>query len=1162
MKNDHWRFIRTAAVVLCVLALAAGCLWSQETRGTILGRVVDPSGAVVVAAEVHATNVETGVVATARTNEAGNYSLPYLLAGMYTVQVEMKGFKKMVRENVQVRIRESVELNLQMQLGETSEMVEVRAETPLLSTAEVSLGQVVDSRLITDLPSFGGSPLDLVSLAPGVMNSTDLRVRKTNQIGAASSFGVDGASALSNDFTIDGVANTAKYYTNTSYVAFVPPQTSVSEFKVQTASFDAAIGHAMGSLVNVSTKSGTNELHGIASYVMQNSALNCPTIFQNRAGTKVPVYQDHRYGISVGGPVLLPKAYDGRNRTFWFFAWEKNTFGTPQQFTSTVPTAAIRTGDLSALLKLGGNYQVYDPFTTTPAAGGRFTRQPIAGNIIPASRLDPVAVKMMQYWPLPNQPGTSEGRNNWINTNKSLFGNNTYLGRLDHVFNTAHRTYLRLNRDYYFQDQNHAFNTDIEGTLGKRWLYGAALDHVWVPSPSFFVNFRYGITQMNFEDRRTSQGFDYSTLGFSKQFLDLIEHKDVAPFPYLSVSPFTTLSSLGWGIGDGTLTSQIHTFTANETKMRGDHTITFGGEFRTYRENRFIIPWEISPQLTFSSSYTRGPLDNSTAPPVGGEITAFLLGIPGGQMTRTASFSAQDVYYGLYVQDNFKITPTLTLNLGLRWEYEAPITERFNRSVTQFAFDQSSPIEAQARANYAANPIPEIAVADFRVRGGLLFAGSGNRNLYKASKNDFLPRIALAWQARPSTVLRLGYGIYYDTIGIANRNPIQTGFSQETPIQATMDSGQTYIATLANPFPNGLMQAPGASGGLSTYLGQSVSYFTEQGKRGYSQRWSLGVQRVLPFSFLVEGSYVGSRGTHLGLSHDINITPRQYLSTLGVRDQATINYLSAVFPSPFYGVLPIYGQNTSRSSLLRPYPQFGSVTVLDPVGYSWYHSMQLRAEKRFSHGFTFQLAYTFSRNMDATTFLNSSDPRPYEQLSTLDRPHRTVASALWDLPFGRGRRYGSGMNRAADYALGGWRLGWMMQRQSGPSIGWGDIWTLFTGDSTKVGLSKSERSVDRWFNINAGFNRNSAQQLGSNIRVSPTYFSNLRNDGQVRWDFSMVKDLPVAERLKMQVRAECINAWNHPNLKTVTTSVTSSTFGMITSQDVPRVWQMSLRATF
>lgn len=1148
--------------VFCALAFSAANLWSQETRGIILGRVVDPSGAVMVNAEIRATNAETGVVATARTNESGNYSLPYLLAGMYTVQAEMTGFKRVVRENVQVRIRESVELNLQMQLGETSETVHVTAETPLLSTAEVSLGQVIDSRLIADLPSFGGSPLDLVHLAPGVMNSTDLRVRKTNQVGAASSFSVDGASAASNDFTIDGVPNTMKYYTNTSYVAFVPPQTSVSEFKVQTASFDAAIGHSMGALVNVSTKSGTNDLHGVASYVMQNSALNAPTIFQNRAGTKVPVYQDHRYGISVGGPVLVPKVYDGRNRTFWFYAWERNTFGTPQQFTSTVPTAAYRTGDLSALLKLGANYQLYDPFTTTPAAGGRFTRQPIPGNIIPASRLDPVALKMMQYWPLPNQPGSSEGRNNWINTNKSLFGNQTHLTRLDHAFSAAHRTYVRLNRDYYYQDQNHAFNNDIEGTIGKRWLYGAALDHVWLINPTLVANFRYGITQGNFEDRRTSQGFDYSGLGFSKQMLDLIVHKDVAPFPNLTVAPFTTLSSMGWGIGDGTLTSQIHTSTANVTKMHGDHTITFGGEFRAYRENRNIIPYELSPQFSFANTYTRGPNDNSTAPPVGGEIAAFLLGIPGGQMTKTASFAAQDAYYGLYVQDNFKLTPTLTLNLGLRWEYEAPMTERYNRSVTGFAFDQASPIEAQVRANYAARPIPEIAAADFRVRGGLLFAGSGNRSLYNASKNDFLPRIALAWQPRRNTVLRAGFGIYYDTIGIANRQPIQTGFSQQTPIQATLDSGQTYIATNANPFPNGLMDPAGAAGGLSTYLGQAVSFFGQEGKRAYSQRWSFGIQQVLPGSFLVETSYVGNRGTHLGFNRNLNVTPRQYLSTSGVRDQPTINYLSASFASPFSGVLPIYGQNMARSSLLRPYPQFGDVTVTEYDGYSWYHALQVRSEKRFSRGFTFQLAYTFSRNMDATSLLNTSDPRPYEQLSALDRPHRFVASALWELPFGRGKHFGASLNRAADFLVGGWRLGWVMQRQSGPAIGWGDVWTLFTGDSTKVGLSKSERNVDRWFNTDAGFNKNSAQQLSSHIRVSPNYFSNLRQDGQVRWDFSALKSFQVHEKVSAQFRAECINAWNHPNLKNANTGVTGSTFGTITSQDIPRVWQMSLRMTF
>jgi hypothetical protein len=1152
----------TALLVLC------SPLRSQETRGTILGRVTDPSGALIAGAEVRATNDATGVSTNARSNEAGNYALPYLLPGFYTIQAEMSGFKRFVREGIQVRIRDTVEVNLEMQLGDTSESIEVKAETPLLSTADVSLGQTVDSRQITELPSFGGSPMDLVHLTPGMMNNTDLRVRKLSQVGANSSFTVDGTGVWTNDFTVDGVSDTMKYYTGNAYMAFVPPQSAVSEFRVQSSSFDASVGHTMGALVNVSTKSGTNQLHGEMHEVLQNSALNCRNIFQNRSGQRIPQYQDHRYGVSGGGPVYIPHVYNGKNKTFWFYAYEANPWVTPATWIGAVPTLGMRKGDLSDLLKIGPNYQVYDPRSTAAAPDGRYSRQPIPNNIIPPSLLDPVAQKILNYWPLPNAAGNADGSNNWFTVENGHYDSWLNMGRVDHAFSASHRFYLRASTDFYSQNQTHRFNTPWDGEYGRRRIHSVALDDVYVLNPTLLVNVRYGLTQQNFEDRRTSQGFDLSTLGFSPQTVALVTDKKNATFPNVNIGSILPLSTNGYAVGDGMASSQTHSFMGSATLTRGDHSFQFGGEFRAYREFRNNNPYELSPQLTFSSAYTRGPFNTSPAPPVGGEMTAFLLGIPGGQMTRTASFASQELYYALYIQDNIKLTPKLTLNLGLRYELETPLTERFNRSVSQFASDVASPIEAQAITNYTAsypaNPIAELPVSQFRVRGGLLFAGvSGNpRELWKGSKNDFLPRIGLAWQAFPHTVVRAGYAIFYDTIGTANRAPLQYGYSQQTPIQASLDNGLTYIATLANPFPKGLLPPPGAAGGLSTYLGQSISAFTAQGKRPYAQRWSFGIQRVLPGQVLAEATYVGNRGTHIGVSHDLDFLPAQYFSKSLVRDQSTINYLAQSFPNPLSGTNSIYGTTTSRSSILRPYPQFSSLTVSDPVGYTWYHSLQMRAEKRFAHGYNFQMAYTWAKTMDATSFLNASDPVPYRRVPSLDRPQRIAFSALWDLPVGRGRSWGGSMPKPVDLLVGGWRLGMVLQLQSGPPLGWGDIWTLFTGNPDNVKLPGDQRSVDRWFNIDAGFNRNSAQQLASNIRYSSPAFSNLRADRQERTDFSIVKSFPVKERLKFEFRAEGINAWNHPNLFSPNTSPTASTFGTITQQDVPRVWQLSLRLTY
>jgi hypothetical protein len=383
-----------------------------------------------------------------------------------------------------------------------------------------------------------------------------------------------------------------------------------------------------------------------------------------------------------------------------------------------------------------------------------------------------------------------------------------------------------------------------------------------------------------------------------------------------------------------------------------------------------------------------------------------------------------------------------------------------------------------------------------------------------------------------------------------------------TPIQASLDSGQTYIATTANPFPSGLLEPLGAKGGLSTNLGQAVSFFRRRRQHPYAQRWSFGFQQLLPGQFMAEASYVGNRNTRLEVSRNYNAVPAQYLSRSPVRDQQTINYLAQSFPSPLYGTNPIYGTNISRSGLLVPYPHFSGVSATEPVGYSWYHSLQMRGEKRFSRGYSFQLSYTWSKLMEAASFLNASDPLPYESLSSLDRTHRLAASWIWELPFGRGRRFGGNLPGPVNFVAGGWQLSGAVQRQSGPPLAWGDVWTLFTGNPEDVKLPKSQRSVDRWFNVNAGFNRNSAQQLASNIRVSPIYFSDLRADGQARWDFAAIKSFKIVEQVRLQFRAEVVNAWNHPNLMTPVMTPTSSTFGMITSQDATRSWIMSLWLRF
>lgn len=1147
-----------AATVACIAIVNA-----QETRGAIQGRVSDPSGGAIAGAEVRASNAATGLEITAHTNESGNYVLPYLLPGAYTIEAQAAGFKKAVREGIELRINDRVDVNLQLEVGQTSESVEVHAETPLLDTATSSLGQVVDQRRVLDLPTFGGSVMVLVQLAPGVINTTDMRLAKAGSfsINKNSQIATDGAGQYNNEFTLDGVSNTQAEAGSTR-VGFIPPSAAVSEFKVQTAPYDASAGHTVGSVINVSTKSGTNQLHGQAEWALRNSMFDAPNIFQNRSGQGVPHYTDNRWGIVAGGPVWLPKIYDGRNRTFWFYGYSGNKFGVPQSFVSTVPTAAMRKGDLSALLALGPQYQIYDPATTVAIGGGRFQRQPFEGNIIPLNRLDPVAQKILAYWPLPNQPGNRDGSSNYFYTPSALENTWDHLARFDQAFTPNHRIFVRMHTDFWEENKNHTFPNDpAVGIILNRHNKGVAFDDVYVINSAFLFNFRYGLEFGDFLERRGSRGFDLASLGFSPQLTSLI-NRSIATFPNVRVGNLTQLGN--WESGDGGTSSLTHSFAGVFTRLVGSHNLRFGPEFRVYRQNFNRFPLDTAPQLIFSTTYTRGPLDSSAAPAVGGELASFLLGIPGGELDRTASYAQQDKWFGVFIQDDWKVAPRLTLNIGLRYEYEAPVTERYNRSVAHFAFDQPNPIEAQAQANYAKSPLPELPSSQFRVIGGLTFAGVGGnpRTYWQPDKTDFMPRFGLAYQLFNKTTLRAGYGIFFDTVGVNKTAGLQYGFSQATPIQASLDSGLTYVATTGNPLPGGLLPPLGASGGLATNLGQDIRFYPFERPRPYVQRWSFGLQQELPGQFLVEATYVGNRGTRLGVNKELNGTPARYLSTSPTRDATTINFLSQSFPNPFFGTSPIYTANISRAALLRPYPEFGSVMVEQPVGYSWYHALQARVEKRFSHDYTFQLSYTWSKAMQATEFLNPTDAVPYRSISDLDRTHHLVVTWIWDLPFGRGKRFGNRMPVALDMIAGGWQLNGVVQRQSGPPLGFGDVWTLFTGNPDDVVLPKDQRSPDHWFNVNAGFNRNSAQQLANNIRVSPLRFSGIRGDGQARWDFSAIKKFRIRESVELQYRAECINAFNHPNLFAPNTNVTSSAFGTVTNQDVPRLWQMSLVLRF
>jgi hypothetical protein len=544
-----------------------------------------------------------------------------------------------------------------------------------------------------------------------------------------------------------------------------------------------------------------------------------------------------------------------------------------------------------------------------------------------------------------------------------------------------------------------------------------------------------------------------------------------------------------------------------------------------------------------------------------------LLGITSsGYVDRRSSYAEQSSTWGLFVHDDWKVSRRLTINAGLRYETESPVTERYNRSLLGFDPAAALPIASQVQSTYTQNPAPGLPASQFGVHGGLTFAGVNGepRNLWNRYGRSFMPRIGLAYSLNRKTVIRAGYGIYYGFLGVRRTNVIQSvGFTQRTFLVPTVD-GVNFTATLANPFPNGIQDPPGASAGAMTGIGQAISFFNQNPQPSYMQRWSFGIQRELARGIVFDFSYVGNRGTHLELTRNLDAVPNQYLSRLPVRDTATINYLTQNVPNPFYPMFP----NTSLasavvplSSLLIPYPQFSSVTTTTNQGYSWYHSLEAKAEKRFSRGITLTGAYTYSKFMEATGYLNAADPMPYRVISDQDFTHRVSTSAIYELPLGKGRRFLSGAHGFWNALVGGWQAEGIFVAQTGAPLAWGNI--IFNGNVEDIPLSRGQRGVSQWFNVNAGFVRNSAQQLANNLRTFPTRLSGVRGPGITNFDLSAIKSTRIHEKAKVEFRVESLNAMNHPLFANPNVDPTSSAFGVISAQNNnPRRIQLSLKAVF
>jgi len=1147
-----------------IVLVAVTGLFAQEYRGTLLGSVLDMSGSRVPDARVTATNTATNVRSTTQTNANGDYTLPYLQPGEYELRVEAKSFKSYQRGPIELRIDASLRVDVQLEIGTVTETVVVTAPVPLLDTASASAGQVVDKVGIEELPFAKGVPYHLIDMSPGVTLRTGA-IEENPYDFSISNFAVAG-STDSSAVSIDGVITGGIMGAGSFPPSFSPPQESVEEFRVQTTTFDATQGFTTASNLNLSIKSGTNAPHGALYYQFTRPWLAANEYFEMVHGIPkadaAPWYW--RLGGAVGGPVFIPKVYNGKNRTFFFASGERLRLHQIYGRTYTVPTPGERTGDFSALLSVGSQYQIYDPATRVTAPGGRYLENPFPGNILPASRISPIASSLLKFWPaqdaitptgVNNYPSPSDGKLEWY-----------WAGvvRIDHNVSDRQRIFFSFHH-YHRNNQDAPCFQAAQNSAGcgLSWVVnpiGGAFDDVYTFSPSFIMDFRVGFERypriVDFLPWNQAGSWSYASIGMPA-VLDSYTPVDIRRMPAFSPAGYTGIpnySGLTW------YSSDIPSVSLNFTKTFGSHTFRFGWEGRQYEEYINAPGVATTGSFTFGTTYTQGPNDNSPASPIGQGLAQMLLGQPtAGEIDRNPSSADKSQSWGAYFQEDWRVTPHLTLNLGLRYEYQGPTVERYNRSVTGFNSQAPLPIAAQVQANYLSNPTPEVS--QLPVQGGLLFAGVNGQSSaeWPGDHTRFMPRFGLAYTLNSKTVFRGGYGIFTGVGGISFATSNQEGFSLQNFMVPTLDNGLSFIANLANPFPSGItMTPPGAALGAMTYAGKSVSFFNQSIVPPYIQRWQMGVQRELPGRVLLDVSYAGNHGLKLYTTRNLDALPDRYLSTSPVRDQTTINYLTANLPNPFYPLLPgtsLSGTTVARSQLLLPYPQFTGVSMSTNQGYDWYDALQVRIERRMSNGLTVHANYTWSKWMAATTYLNAGDASPVYQPSSLDFPHSGTVSAIYEIPLGDGRKFLAHSSRLINFIFGRWQLEGLFHYQSGQALGFGNA--LLTG--SPIVLPSAQRSINQWFNTKA-FVTASASQLANNLVTLHSLFSNIRSDCLKQADLSAMKKFTLHERFYFELRAEFLNAFNNVFLGAPNTSPTSSAFGTVTSDNgAPRNANLGLR---
>jgi hypothetical protein len=1223
-------------MVLLVIALAltlATVLFGQAYFGTVSGELTDTTGAVVTEAKIVLTDQQKGFHFETSSDSSGRYLFRSIPPGVYVVNVLASGFGKTESAAFKVDINENATANLVLKVAAATQTVQVEAAAQTIQTEDAETGQVVNRRFINDLPLIDRNIESLTSLAPGVTEMDD----QCPEPCLGTNFVSNGSRGASADFLLDGASVTnSEPNGGITSVTYLPSPEAVEEFKVQQTNFSAEYGFSGASVVNVIGRSGTNKFHGSGYEFFRDASLDANNWFANRAGNPIPPLRRHNYGFTVGGPII-------KNKTFFFFDYDGLRQTGLSTATGAVPSDAMRVGDFGEVCAAqGGTFdnnglcsvaagQIWDPYsgvfdpnvsvvlrsTFIPFNNLASYTSPGPSNQAPGNLIDPVAQKMMSYFPEPNFASGGIYQN-WVGSGSSHSSNKQFDIRIDHRFTQNDLLNGKLSYQYTpsgtHLDCFKNFTDPCQGGPGWTNAHAFAINETHTFSTTLLLNTTLGFTRGVWHiDSYNPHGVNdpLGTLGFPS-YLQANGFKGV---PAIFIDQYTPAGYPNIGTdpyGNYRLGQDTGQLAATLDKIHGPHEIKFGFDGRIHQIN-YIQTNSPVGFFSFNTDATDACPDGLAA--CGGDsMASFMM----GQMTQSCASNGcgsneeiqirpatTNYQYGFFGQDNWKVNQKLTLNLGLRFDVTLPRTDRYNHQ-NWFDANVASPLNGGS-ITYT-DPVTGQPV-NVSLHGGEVFASSSQRTNYVTDWHDFQPRFGFAYQFAPKMVVRGGYGIYYgqSRSGVTGVVPYgNAGFNQYTNVITVNPADHaTPFVNLSNPFPNGLIQPAGNSLRLLNDVGFGANgplRTPSANRTPYEQSWSLGIERELPSHILINAEYIGKKGTHLPFDNSVE---RNYLGpwveslpSTGPANQPVCQILSiaclnSLVTNPFAGLITDPNSTIGSSfaeipyyQLLRPYPQFTGVST-EPqlIANSIYHGLQLLAEKKYSNGLQLLATFTWSKSIDDSSqadtnvswlgsFDSLQDPnKPWleRSLSTFDIPYVIQFSYSYDLPFGRGRAFLGNMPRWADLIIGGWKTNGIWRISDGRPLAFtvadGTLLPTYGGGSGTlrpniVGAPKRNHGsdwVDNYFVDNTVFQRPADYTLGD----APRTLGNVRTPSSFRADLSVGKQFPIREEMNFELRLEARNAFNHPVFGTPNTSVDDGNFGRVTSTSVgPREVQLGFKFNF